>query len=246
MTAPNRHIVVVEDAVALAEAAAERLIERIEANPGRIAICMTGGSSPKRLYELLATEPYRSEIPWDRVHWFIGDDRFVPSGDPLNNMSMARTAFLDACAPLANVHPIKTDAANPDDAAALYARELQSFYGADRLDKAKPLFDLVLLGVGPDGHVASLFPRYPAIEIKDRWVVGVPEAHVKPFVPRISLTLPALASCREMLFLMSGEDKRAILTRVLKGEDLPANRARSDGETVWLCDKAALPDDARG
>ncbi|SFM17688.1 6-phosphogluconolactonase [Bradyrhizobium sp. NFR13] len=246
MTAPNRHIVVVEDAVALAEAAADRLIERIEANPGRIAICMTGGSSPKRLYELLATEPYRSEIPWDRVHWFIGDDRFVPSGDPLNNMSMARTAFLDTCAPLANVHPIKTDAAGPDEAAALYARELQSFYGADKLDKAKPLFDLVLLGVGPDGHVASLFPSYPAIEIKDRWVVGVPEAHVKPFVPRVSLTLPALASCREMLFLMSGEDKRAILTRVLKGEDLPANRARSDGETVWLCDKAALPDDARG
>ncbi|MGM4887142.1 6-phosphogluconolactonase [Tardiphaga sp. 20_F10_N6_6] len=246
MTAPNRHIVVVEDAVALAEAAADRLIERIEANPGRIAICMTGGSSPKRLYELLATEPYRSEIPWDRVHWFIGDDRFVPSGDPLNNMSMARTAFLDTCAPLANVHPIKTDAANPDEAAALYTRELQLFYGADKLDKAKPLFDLVLLGVGPDGHVASLFPSYPAIEIKDRWVVGVPEAHVKPFVPRVSLTLPALASCREMLFLMSGEDKRAILTRVLKGEDLPANRARSDGETVWLCDKAALPDDARG
>ncbi|UFS73685.1 6-phosphogluconolactonase [Tardiphaga sp. 37S4] len=246
MTAPNRHIVVVEDAVALAEAAAERLIERIEANPGRIAICMTGGSSPKRLYELLATEPYRSEIPWDRVHWFIGDDRFVPSSDPLNNMTMARTAFLDACAPLANVHPIKTDAANPDDAAALYARELQSFYGADKLDKAKPLFDLVLLGVGPDGHVASLFPGYPAIEVTERWVVGVPEAHVKPFVPRVSLTLPALASCREMLFLMSGEDKRAILTRVLKGEDLPANRARSDGETVWLCDKAALPDDARG
>ncbi|WPO44032.1 6-phosphogluconolactonase [Tardiphaga sp. 42S5] len=246
MTAPNRHIVVVEDAVALAETAADRLIERIEANPGRIAICMTGGSSPKRLYELLATEPYRSEIPWDRVHWFIGDDRFVPSSDPLNNMTMARTAFLDTCAPLANVHPIKTDAANPDEAAALYTRELQLFYGADKLDKAKPLFDLVLLGVGPDGHVASLFPSYPAIEIKDRWVVGVPEAHVKPFVPRVSLTLPALASCREMLFLMSGEDKRAILTRVLKGEDLPANRARSDGETVWLCDKAALPDDARG
>lgn len=246
MTAPNRHIVVVEDAVALAEAAAERLVERIEANPGRIAICMTGGSSPKRLYELLATEPYRSEIPWDRVHWFIGDDRFVPSGDPNNNMTMARTAFLDACAPLANVHPIKTDAANPDEAAALYTRELQSFYGTDKLDKAKALFDLVLLGVGPDGHVASLFPGYPAIEIKNRWVVGVPEAHVKPFVPRVSLTLPALASCREMLFLMSGEDKRAILTRVLKGEDLPANRARSDGETVWLCDKAALSDDARG
>ena len=134
MTAPNRHIVVVEDAVALAEAAADRLIERIEANPGCIAICMTGGSSPKRLYELLATEPYRSEIPWDRVHWFIGDDRFVPPGDPLNNMSMARAAFLDAYAPPDNVHAIKTDAASPDQAAELYATELQSFYGADSVE----------------------------------------------------------------------------------------------------------------
>jgi 6-phosphogluconolactonase len=246
MTGPGRHIVVVEDGAALAEAAAERLIERIEANAGRIAICMTGGSSPKRLYELLATEPYCSEIPWDRVHWFIGDDRFVPSSDPLNNMNMARGAFLDSCAPRANIHPIKTDAASPDEAAALYARELQSFYGIDRLNHNKPLFDLVLLGVGPDGHVASLFPGYPAIAVTDRWVVGVPEAHVTPFVPRVSLTLPVLASCREMLFLMSGADKRPILTRVLSGEDLPANRATSEEETVWLCDKTALPDDYRG
>jgi 6-phosphogluconolactonase len=246
MTKPGRHIVVVDDAATLAEAAAERVIERIEAQPDRVAICMTGGSSPKRLYELLATEPNRSQIPWDRVHWFIGDDRFVPAGDANNNMTMARTAFLDVCAPAANVHAIRTDAANPEEAAALYARELQAFYGSEHLHPSKLLFDLVLLGVGPDGHVASLFPGYPAVDVTDRWVVGVPEAHVKPFVPRVSLTLPTLASCQEMLFLMSGDDKRAILGRVLAGEDLPANRARSLGETVWLCDKAALPEDFRG
>jgi 6-phosphogluconolactonase len=245
MTKPGRHIVVVEDAAALAEAAAERVIERIEANSGRIAICMTGGSSPKRLYQLLGTEPWRSQIPWERVHWFIGDDRFVPANDPNNNMTMAREAFLDACAPASNVHAIKTDAANPEEAAALYARELQAFYGSEHLHEAKTLFDLVLMGVGPDGHVASLFPGYPAVEVTDRWVVGVPEAHVKPFVPRVSLTLPALASCKEMLFLISGGDKREILARVLAGDDLPANRARSQGETVWLCDKAALPDGFR-
>src|SRR3954469_11838185 len=130
MTQPGRHIVVVEDAAALAEAAAERVIERIEAQSGTIAICMTGGASPKRLYQLLGAEPWRSQIPWDRVHWFIGDDRFVPSDDPNNNMTMAREAFLDACAPTANVHAIKTDAANPEEAAALYARELQAFYGS--------------------------------------------------------------------------------------------------------------------
>lgn len=240
--AEYRTIIEVLDAASLAAAAAERLIKRIDANKDRPAICLTGGSSPKRLYELLATDAYRKRIPWERVHWFIGDDRFVPESDALNNMAMAKGAFLDACAPATNVHAIKTDAADPDEAATLYARKLQAFYGSDRLDPAKPLFDLVLLGVGPDGHVASLFPGYPGIEITDRWVVGVPEAHVKPFVARVSLTLPPLASCHEMLFLMSGEDKRAILGRVLAGEDLPANRARSNGETVWLCDRAALPE----
>lgn len=240
--AGHRTIIEVSDAAALAAAAAERLIRRIDANKERPAICLTGGSSPKRLYELLATDAYRSRIPWERVHWFIGDDRFVPESDALNNMAMAKGAFLDHCAPAANIHAIRTDAASPDEAASLYGRGLQAFHGSDRLDPARPLFDLVLLGVGPDGHIASLFPGYPGIEVTDRWVVGVPEAHVKPFVPRVSLTLPPLASCREMLFLMSGEDKRAILGRVLAGEDLPANRARSDGETIWLCDRAALPE----
>ncbi|OYU89545.1 MAG: 6-phosphogluconolactonase [Bradyrhizobiaceae bacterium PARB1] len=240
--AEHRTIIEVSDAAALAVAAAERLIRRIDANKDRPAICLTGGSSPKRLYELLATDAYRSRIPWERVHWFIGDDRFVPESDSLNNMAMARGAFLNRCAPAANVHAIKTDAANPDEAASLYLRELQTFYGSAKLDPARPLFDLVLLGVGPDGHVASLFPGYPGIAVTDRWVIGVPEAHVQPFVPRVSLTLPPLASCHEMLFLMSGTDKRAILGRVLAGEDLPANRARSHGETVWLCDRAALPE----
>ena len=141
---------------------------------------------------------------------------------------MARQAFLDRCAPPANIHPIATDAANPDEAAHRYEAELKSFYGADELDPARPLFDLVLMGVGPDGHTASLFPGYPALEETERWVVGVPKAHVEPFVPRVTLTLPALASCREMLFEVSGADKRAILTRVLAGEDLPAGRAHSD------------------
>jgi 6-phosphogluconolactonase len=236
-------IIVVDDAAALAIAAADRVLARIGSDPGRIAICLTGGSSPTQLYEVLGKPPYQSRIPWDRVHWFIGDDRFVAVSDPLNNMNIARQIFLDRCAPAANIHPIATQAHSPDAAASQYQQQLREFYGADRLDPARPLFDLVLLGVGPDGHVASLFPGYPAIEVTDRWVVGVPEAHVAPFVPRVSLTLPALASCREMLFLTAGSGKRPILTRVLDGEDLPANRAHSrDGETVWLCDRAALPE----
>jgi 6-phosphogluconolactonase len=241
----KRHVISVSDAEALAKAAADRILARIAANRGRLAICLTGGSSPRQLYQLLATERYRSRIPWDRVHWFIGDERFVPGDDPLNNMGTARRLFLDRYAPASNIHPIPTDTANPEEAARRYESELQSFHGADRLDARRPLFDVVLMGVGPDGHTGSLFPNYPALEETGRWVVGVPEAHVEPFVPRVTLTLPALGSCREMLFEVSGADKRAILTRVLDGEDLPANRAHSTGETIWLVDKAAQPENFR-
>jgi 6-phosphogluconolactonase len=241
MSAPapiNR--IVVADPAALASTAAGRLMARIEANKGRVAICLTGGSSPKQLYQLLATAPYAKRIPWDRVHWFIGDERFVPPSDPLNNMAMARKIFLDRLAPKDHIHPIPTDAAGPDEAAQRYETELKAFYGADDLDAARPLFDLVLMGVGPDGHTASLFPGYPALAESKRWVVGVPQAHVEPFVPRVSLTLPALASCREMLFEVAGQEKHAILTRLSTDESLPANRARSIQETVLLVDQAAI------
>jgi 6-phosphogluconolactonase len=239
-------LIVVADAEALAQAAAERVMARIAANPGRVAICLTGGSSPKKLYQLLGSDAWRGRIPWARVHWFIGDERFVPESDSLNNMAVARAAFLDRNAPSGHIHPIPTTADDPDASAGAYARELQGFYGADSLDPARPLFDLVLMGAGPDGHTASLFPGYPEIEETRRWVVGVPKANVAPFVPRVSLTLPVLASCREMLFEISGHDKQPILTRLLNGENLPALRARSHAETVWLVDRAALPEGIRG
>jgi 6-phosphogluconolactonase len=236
----NLHRIVVADPAALATAAAERLLARIAGNQDRIAVCLTGGSSPKQLYRLLATDPYRRRIPWNRVHWFIGDERFVPANHPLNNMGMAREIFLDRLAPSANIHPIPTDTADPHESAHLYESELQSFYGAGALDPARPLFDVVLMGVGPDGHTASLFPNDPAVDETRRWVIGVPKAQVEPFVPRVTLTLPVLASCREMLFEVAGPEKRAILARLHAGEHLPANRARSTGETVILVDQAAV------
>jgi 6-phosphogluconolactonase len=245
MTRPYQ-VIVVADPDALAKAAAERVLARIAANDGRIAICLTGGSSPKRLYELLATDANRAKIPWGRVDWFIGDERFVPPDSPLNNMAAARKIFLDRFAPSSRIHPIPTDAASPNEAAARFERELKAFYGAESLDPARPLFDLVLMGVGPDGHTASLFPGDPAAAETTRWVIGVARAPVEPLVPRVTLTLPVLASCREMLFEVAGMEKRAILTRVFAGEKLPANRARSNGETVWLVDSAALPEDGRG
>jgi len=240
-------IIVKPDTAALAESAAQNLVARARENTGEPAICLTGGSTPKRLYQLLAAPEWRDQLPWQRVHWFIGDDRFVPPDDGLSNIGMARRAFLDSCAPPQNVHPIPTDAASPDEAAWLYEQMLRDFQTRHRTDGA-PLFDLVLLGVGPDGHTASLFPGDPAASETGRWAVGVPQAHVAPFVPRVSLTLPCLAQCREMLLLASGPGKRAILSRVFAGEDLPAARAQSTrGETWWLIDKDAAPEprDAR-
>lgn len=239
-----RQIVVVKDAPALAQAAAQRLIERIGQTRGPVAVCLTGGSTPKRLYELLASPSWRKQIPWERVHWFFGDDRFVPQDDPLSNMGMARRAFLDACAPSQNVHLIRTDTATPDEAARLYEQDLRASQTARG---QSPLFDLVLLGVGPDGHTASLFPGFPAANEKKFWVAGVPKANVAPFVPRVSLTLPCLGSTHEMLFLAAGHDKQAILTRVFAGENLPAARAHAaSGETIWLIDEAAMPQKANG
>ncbi len=245
MVAMGRKFVVVDDVAALAETAAERVMARIADNPGRIAICLTGGSSPKQLYELFGST-WRQRIPWERVHWFIGDDRFVAQDNELSNMGTARRIFLERCAPPENVHPVPTTAGNHNEAATIYQTELASFYGADSLDGGRPLFDIVLMGIGPDGHTASLFPGYAALDEKRRWAVGVGTAHVAPLVPRVTLTLPALASCREMLFMISGADKRPIMTRLLAGEDLPAARARSQGETIWLTDKAALPENFDG
>ncbi len=241
--ASKREIIVVSDGQALAAIAAKRLITRIAANPQRPAVCLTGGSTPQLLYEMLATSPWREQLPWDRIHWFMSDDRFVPQDDPLSNIGMARKAFLDACAPAQNVHAIPTDKTSPDEAAEIYDRELRAFHSPP-IEEYPPLFDLVLMGVGPDGHTASLFPAFPALSTHDRWAVGVPRANVAPFVPRVSLTLPCLASTREMLFLASGRDKKDILEHVFAGDDLPATRARAaHGKTVWLIDESAAPNE---
>src|ERR1700679_998765 len=113
----HRKIIAVADPAALAKAAAERIVARVAANKGRVAICLSGGSSPKQLYQLLATEAYRTQIPWDRVHRFVGDERLVPATDQRGIIAMRRDAFLGRCAPAANIHPIPTDSADPKEAA---------------------------------------------------------------------------------------------------------------------------------
>jgi len=242
MIRPTQELVVVDDAEALAHEAAKRVIARVRESD-RPAVCLTGGSTPRRLYELLGAEPLRKQIPWDRVHWFMSDERFVPNDDRLSNIGAARREFLDRLAPRANIHGIPTDLPDPDAAALAYEKDLRAFYGSDRLDPARPLFDVVLLGIGPDGHVASLFPGEPH-DTGDRWAIGVARANVAPFVPRITLTFAALASCRQMVFSVSGAEKRAIFASFRRGDDLPASRMQSNQLTTCLVDRAAAGDAA--
>lgn len=240
----NVHVFENGEAVAQAAAAACR---RIMANAprDRIAICLSGGSTPRRLYKLLVERDHDVRIPWDRVHWFWGDERFVPMRDERSNAGMAWRAFLGhAPAPIEIVHLVTIDGHSPEHSAEFYQTELKRFYGAAELDPARPLFELVLLGLGQDGHTASLFPRSQALEERERWVTSVEEAGQEPYVPRVTLTLPALQSAREVLFLVCGPAKREAMARVLAGEDLPAARVRPVGRLRWLVDRVAAPEDA--
>jgi 6-phosphogluconolactonase len=225
------------DAEALASRVADWLLELATAKAGAFAVALSGGSTPRRLYEHLAGPPYRELFPWSRTHWFWGDERFVPHDDPASNYRMALGALLSrAPVPAGNIHPIPTEGIDPQAAASAYERELKSFYGAERLDPVRPLFDVTLLGLGPDGHTASLFPGTAVLTERDRWVAAVIGAKREA---RITLTYPALESSRQTAFLVTGKEKRAIFARFRLGDEaLPAARLRPAG-TLWVFSDAA-------
>jgi 6-phosphogluconolactonase len=238
--ATSRRIDVSTDADALAHRVAQWLTDLACATPGRFAIALSGGSTPRRLYGLLAQTPLREAMPWERVHLFWGDERFVSWDDSNSNYRMVREAMLDHVPiPAENIHGIETGG-RLADAASAYERELQAYYGSDVLDPARPLFDVVLLGMGPDGHTASLFPGKPATEERQAWFTGVPVPGLTPLVPRITTTFPALDSSRSVAFVAAGADKQTMMRRVLAGEhELPSARVDPVGELVWFIDRAA-------
>ena len=240
MAASRPRIDVSADFESLAHRVAQWITDLACATPGRFAIALSGGSTPKRLFQVLAATPLRDQVPWDRFHAFWGDDRFVPWSDPNSNYGMANEALLSHVPiPPANIHGIKYEG-SLDEAAQAYERELKSFYGSDTLDPKRPLFDVVLLGMGPDGHTASLFPGKPALEEHERWVVGVPVPGLNPQVPRVTLTFKALGSSRSTAFVAAGADKTAMMNRVLAGDrGLPSARVAPQNELVWFVDKAA-------
>ena len=158
----------------LAEGVADWIVERARDQLHRFALCLSGGEAPKRLYELIGAAPRRDRFPWERTHWFWGDERVVPHDDPRSNFHLAWEALLrHAPIPPENIHAILTERISAAAGAAEYEAVLKRFYGADQLEAGRPLFDLTLLGLGEDGHIASLFPGSPALAETEKWVVPV-------------------------------------------------------------------------
>jgi len=228
---------VLADADALARRAADLMLAAARAKNGAFSIALSGGSTPKRLYQLLATVPF----PWARTHWFWGDERFVPPDDSASNYRMTREALLSHVpAAMDQIHAIPTTGLTPDAAAARYEATLKAFHGADQLADDRPLFDIVLLGLGTDGHTASLFPGKPVLDEKRRWVRATDDPQG---APRITLSYPVLESSRETIFLVAGADKKDRLREVLAGDrSLPAARLQPHGTLRFLVDQAASSD----
>jgi 6-phosphogluconolactonase len=230
------------DEAAVAKAAAERVVGALAGATAKpAAIAVSGGSTPQRLYRLLASPSYAARIDWQRVHWLWTDERIVGGDHRESNRRMVCHALLEHVPiPPANIHPIPMQPSLAD-AAAAYEQELIRFHGAERLQPGRPFFDMVILGVGTDGHTASLFPGRSELDEARHWAVPVTEAGMEPFLPRVTLTYPLLASSRTVLFLVTGAHKREVMTRIAHGEDLPAARVTSEGQVHWLVDEAAAP-----
>jgi 6-phosphogluconolactonase len=234
----ERQILRSADGPTLAADVAEWLTAKAVAKPGRFAVCLSGGSTPQALYEKLATDAFKSRFPWERSYWFFGDDRFVPHDHHDSNYRMVREALFDHVPiPAANIYAVD-GTGTPEQAARNYQEILRNFYGSQALDMSRPLFDVTFMGLGEDGHTASLFPGNPALEETVNWVVPVTD----PSVPqaRITLTYPALACSNAMAFLVEGAKKKSVLHRILGGDrTAPAARATAVGELIWFVDEAA-------
>ena len=235
------NIIIAEDAKRLAVAGAElfrRHARRSIERSGRFAAAISGGSTPRSMHRLLARHPYVTEISWERVHLFWVDERLVSADDPASNYGAAKMDFLNAVSiPADQVHPM-TSEKSPPEAAADYRRKLETCLGgsADRL----PRFDLVFLGIGPDGHTASVFPQDPTAEATDLPVVAVKGGN--PNVFRLTLSMPVLNRAACAVFIVSGAGKAQIVKNILAGEasQLPAARVLPvSGRLIWLLDRDA-------
>jgi 6-phosphogluconolactonase len=248
MQAMPCHLYIESTPEALYRKAAEICTQHIEAAVQAAGVCafvLSGGSTPEGLYRLLASEtaPFRARMPWDRVHFFWGDERYAPPTHEQSNYRMAHDAMLSRAPVRAeHVHRIPTDPPNPDIAARDYEALVRRVC---RVTPGQwPRFDVVLLGLGADGHIASLFPGSEALDERQRLARAVwTEASQ---VPRVTLTLPVFNNAAVVLFLVSGSEKADVLQQIFQAKaptPLPAQRIQpSAGQVIWLVDRAAAPD----
>ena len=225
----------------LARAGAEifiRIAKIAVTQKGRFTVALSGGSTPRPMHRLLAQEPFRSEIPWHHTHIFWVDERWVPADHPDSNFGLARKDFLDFVPlPAANIYPMPTETA-PDQGAVQYGRQLRDFFKPS--PGRYPVFDLISLGLGSDGHVASLFPGHTAAETGNAWVTSVKGGN--PDIVRLTLTFPVLNSAAHLFFLVSGKEKAVIIKTLFEepSAGLPAKNIRPLSRNLtWLLDRAA-------
>ncbi|XGV97658.1 MAG: 6-phosphogluconolactonase [Leptolyngbya sp. BL-A-14] len=237
-------IQVLADAEALTQAAATEFVKQAKqaiATSGRFTVALSGGSTPKSLYALLATEPWRRQIPWSHVHFFWGDERHVPPDHADSNYRMTQERLLfQVPVPAENVHRIQTENPDASSVAAGYEQAIRQFFKLH--ENELPQFDLVLLGMGPDGHTASLFPHTKVIHEQTRLVAAPWVEKFKTY--RITLTPPVLNNANHIIFFVTGAEKAETLKAVLEGEYQP-DRFPSQliqpthGTVLWMVDQAA-------
>ncbi|MCW2334781.1 6-phosphogluconolactonase [Rhodoblastus acidophilus] len=235
---PGYTLEVLGDPKTVATRAAQWLLSLALETEGAFALALAGGATPRALYERFAAPPFRDQFPWPRAHMFWGDERFVAPDDPRSNFRMARDTFLArAPIPAQNIHPVDTRAQSAEAAALAYQHDLMAFHGAAHLTLARPLFDVTLLGLGVDGHIASLFPGDAALGERHGWTAATKDASG---LARITLTYPAIESSRRVAFLITGAEKSAVLARLLQGDRaLPAAHLRPVGELFLFVDADA-------
>ncbi|GBQ05336.1 6-phosphogluconolactonase [Saccharibacter floricola] len=241
MTTDMRHAVfeVLSDVDAVAMRMAELFIEAVQNRPGeRIRIALSGGSTPKRLFAILARPEVAQKVDWKRVEIFYGDERHVPVGHADSNQSMAESLLLSKVPlPAEQIHPMPTQGQAREDAQR-YQEVMEASYGAETLEKGRPFFDVVMLGLGTDGHTASLFPGEPVLDETKAWV-SVSDPKTAPH-ERLTLTYPAIASSRNIVFLVTGDNKVPMLRRLREGDSsIPSGRIVSEGKILVLADRAA-------
>jgi len=206
---------------------------------GRCVIALPGGNTPRGLFRLLAKDPYRSALPWSKLHFYWGDERCVPRDHPESNYKLAYDAFLSSVAiPESNLHIVPVEGSLPSEVAQAYEQEIQRSF---RLEPGEfPQFDLILLGMGADGHTASLFPGGPELDVQNRLVTwSQPDLS---FTPRVTFTLETINQAKNVSFLVSGIAKAAALGRVLDGdESLPAALVKPrEGKLMFFVDEEAV------